>query len=351
MLVRLWKNAHRQLRSSKPQPRRQGLPWRFRPRLETLEDRLAPAIITVTTASDTLVGNGQASLREAILSINAGADVNSDVTAHRVGVYGKSDTIAFSIAGPTTINVGATGLGSLPTVIKPVSIDGTTQPGFNPLTCKPLIVLNGISAGSLANGLVLSGGNSIVKGMVIDYFNGSGIVLQTNGSDTLQDNYIGVDATGSNAAGNAQAGVVVLSPNNMIGGALPCTGNVISGNANGIYLAGATGNQVQGNIIGPDASGTKALGNFNGLFVTAGANNNTIGGAVAGAGNVISSNGNAGIFLQSVSGTQVQGNYIGTDISGTRSLGNGLAGMYLLTSAGNSIGGTSGGGRDQPWCG
>src|SRR5689334_8674283 len=68
----------------------------FRPQLEVLEDRLAPATITVTVAGDTLV-NGQVTLREAIQSINQGADLNGDVTANRVGAYGTNDAINFNI--------------------------------------------------------------------------------------------------------------------------------------------------------------------------------------------------------------------------------------------------------------
>src|SRR5437870_6703196 len=75
-----------------------------RPQLEQLEDRLAPAVITVTGTGDTIAVDGLATLREAITSINNQADVNADVTLNRVGLYasqtgGTPDVINFNIAG------------------------------------------------------------------------------------------------------------------------------------------------------------------------------------------------------------------------------------------------------------
>src|SRR5262245_19522431 len=81
---------------------------RARPTLERAEARLAPAAITVTNLlDDTLTGNG-VSLREAVLSVNAGADLNADVAA--TGVYGSGDTITFGgAAGAGTIRVATAG--------------------------------------------------------------------------------------------------------------------------------------------------------------------------------------------------------------------------------------------------
>src|SRR5262249_14678284 len=112
-------------------------PRHLPPRLEQLEDRLAPAVITVTSANDDLDApsseDGTVSLREAITSINNGADFNADVTAKRTGTYGDNDTIKFDIINANgtvqTINVGGTGNGALPTLTLPMKIDGYTEPG------------------------------------------------------------------------------------------------------------------------------------------------------------------------------------------------------------------------------
>jgi len=73
---------------------------------------------------------------------------------------------------------------------------------------------------------------------------------------------------------------------------------VISATATGLLIsdAGSTGNLVQGNYIGTDVTGTAALGNTSqGMSIVNDATNNTIGGTAAGAGNTIASNGSDGV--------------------------------------------------------
>jgi hypothetical protein len=63
-------------------------------------------------------------LHEAIDSINAGKNINADVNA--VGAYGTNDTIDFNIPGAGVHTILED---TLPTVTKPVTIDGYSQPG------------------------------------------------------------------------------------------------------------------------------------------------------------------------------------------------------------------------------
>src|SRR5438552_18351638 len=90
-------------------PRRRPL------RLEQLEDRLTPAVITVTGTGDTIAIDTFATLREAITAINNQADGgNTDVTANRVGNYaslagGTPDVINFNIAGAGVKTIAVTG--------------------------------------------------------------------------------------------------------------------------------------------------------------------------------------------------------------------------------------------------
>ncbi len=124
-------------------------------------------------------------------------------------------------------------------------------------------------------------------------------------------------------------------------------GNVISGNSNqGVWIesAGTTGNVVAGNDIGTTAAGTAALANgVDGVLINSGASATTIGGTVAGARNIISGNGTHGVEIDSpATDNLVEGNYIGTDITGTVALGNGVsggsAGVYV-SGGGNTFGG------------
>jgi CSLREA domain-containing protein len=171
------------------------------------------------------------------------------------------------------------------------------------------------------------------------------------GNNIVQGNLIGTDATGGAALGNADYGVLVVNgPDNLIGGTIAATRNVISGNTLGgvrITSADATGNLVQGNHIGTDAAGGVDLGNTQGGVSLIDAPDNTIGGSVAGAGNVISGNG-FGVQVSGLTatGNQIQGNRIGTDAAGTGPLGNNNQGVLLDTaSSATTVGGSIGAGN------
>jgi hypothetical protein len=181
----------------------------------------------VTTTNDSGVG----SFRQAILDANTNAG---------------ADTINFNIGvGPQTI----TPLSALPTITGAVTIDATTQPGFLGV---PLIQLNGTSAGAASNGLRISGGSSKVRGMVINRFGQSGILLDTAGGNTITGNYIGRSATGTLAIGNNGDGIMVSgADNNTIGGTIASAGNTIANNpGNGVTVdATSTGDLIEGNSI------------------------------------------------------------------------------------------------------
>ena len=72
---------------------------------------------------------------------------------------------------------------------------------------------------------------------------------------------------------------------------------MISGNAgDGVHIFRSTGNTVQGNKIGTDVTGKVAIENhFDGVYL--GSGDNTIGGSTTGAGNVIAGNGTYGIWV------------------------------------------------------
>jgi len=302
-----------------------------------------PPSLIVTTAADETANDGFTSLREAINYANTLSGTN---------------TITFNIPGPGVHIINVTS--ALPAIIHPVVIDGYSQPGASPNTNGPwlpdnavlLIDLNGSMAGN-ANGLVITAGGSIVRGLVINDFSGNvdsnsgdGLLLMTNGADTIAGNFIGTDAAGQMAAPNGAAGVHITSPSNTIGGTAPVDRNVISGNgvfgnAHGILVqSGGDATVVQGNFIGTTAAGSAALANGEGVrFETAA--NNTVGGTATGAGNLIAGNSGAGIIAFSNSAV-LQGNRIGTNAAGTAALGNGgQAGVVLFSSNSNTVGGTT----------
>jgi len=293
------------------------------------------ATFTVTNTND----SGAGSLRQAILDANASAGL---------------DTITFNIpgTGPHTIQP----LSSLPTITDPVIIDGYTQPGASPNTNGPglgsnavlKIELDGTNAGGPANGLFITGGNSTVRGLVINRFADDGIELAIAGGNLVEGNFIGTDVNSAFALGNLGRGVSIFgSPGNTIGGTTAGARNIISGNNFQevvIASSAATGNQVQGNFIGTDVTGTTGLGNTDGVSILS--DGNTIGGTTDGARNIISGN-RLGVRIASsgATGNQVQGNFIGTDVTGTVALGNPSGGLRIFSDS-NTIGGTTAGARN-----
>ena len=156
----------------------------------------------------------------------------------------------------------------------------------------------------------------------------------------IQGNYVGVDATGLTAMPNESNGVSVNAGGigNTIGGTSTGATNVISGNGVGGLETG-DGAVVQGNLIGTGYNGLTDIGNANvGVSMRS---DNTIGGSTEAARNIISGNNNLG-FIIGGSNNTIQGNYIGTNIYGDVSgVGNTTAGMLVLASDNNMIGGTN----------
>jgi parallel beta-helix repeat protein len=171
-----------------------------------------------------------------------------------------------------------------------------------------------------------------------------GLDLVSSGNLVI-GNLVGTTAAGTKALANAGFGVADLNgSSNTIGGAGSGFGNDISGNGGGVELIGATGDTVQGNLIGTNAAGTSALGNNLGVGVDYTSGPNTIGGTSSGSGNVISGNTGTGIAISSASGTVIEENLIGTNPSGTAVLGNGYNGVEIQNQSSNTvIGGTASG--------
>jgi len=223
---------------------------------------------------------------------------------------------------------------------------GNTIKGLQIQNCRMAIVLAGRDA---RNNTI--GGPAEAHRNIIGPNDAVGIYISGSGN-VVQGNYIGTDATGTVSRSNRMEGILIGpgGQDNLIGGSNPGEGNVISGNELfGISISGsgATGNVVKGNYIGVDASGRVALKNQHGVVLWHAAQNNTIGGSAPGEANVISGN-RVGVLIRG-SGTNanlVIGNLIGTDLSGSEALGQGI-GIWLLDGPqDNSIGRTSDGDGD-----
>jgi titin len=191
---------------------------------------------------------------------------------------------------------------------------------------------------------------NVISGNNLSGLYGYGLGFVSSDDSLVQGNYIGVNAIGSAALPNNGYGLSIgNSARTLIGGTAPGARNILSGNTYyGIGIGGsqATQNVVQGNVVGLDVNGTVALVNGGGGVLLQDSPGNTIGGTATAARNLISANAREGILISGVaaSDNHVQGNYIGTDVTGNLDRGNShggeFGGVSIIGAPRNTIGGT-----------
>lgn len=219
----------------------------------------------------------------------------------------------------------------LPMITDKVDIDGSLGGGAR-------VQLHGVGD---VYGLHLetsAAAGSYVRNLVLNGFRTAVTAYQTTGI-TLLNNRIGTDAAGPVAVPNG-TGVFFYYASGQVGGfggvtpGGPCTGNcnLISGNTyRGIDVLGPSTVTIQGNFIGTDVTGTSAMGNGTGIWLHSSAPVATIGGTQVGAGNLVSGNGK-GIDINvsaNGAGSTIQGNLVGTNAAGTAAIANTGAGITI----------------------
>jgi len=229
-------------------------------------------------------------------------------------------------------------------------------------------ILGSAAVGNTLSGIKIEGGTSnsqmgggaAGEGNVISGNLLSGVELNGSGTtgNSLWGNRIGTDAAGTLDVGNGGSGVLITNGarNTGVGSAIAAARNIISGNgAIGVYILGeaSTGNEIVGNYIGTNISGTATIPNSNaGVGIAAGVNT-IIGGTSAAARNVISGNGWYGVFITpqvfgvGATGNSVTGNYIGTAADGVTPMGNLDGGIGLSNAPSNTVGGTVAGAANR----
>lgn len=262
---------------------------------------------------------GANTLRDAITLANANAG---------------ADIINFNFGVPTVITLAT----CLPNITETVTINGFSDPSYIAGTGMPVITVNG--NGTCGNVLNLNGAGSsgsTIQGLVL-YGANRGIYINASSNG----NFIYGNFIGTNSAGTAQAPSIISwsgmeldqSSNNTIGGLSLEMRNVISGaNEMGIRMQGASSNNIiRGNGIGVDVTGTAAIPNVQrGIFFLGASINNLV------ENNVISGNGQIGIFSDNCSNITIQANLIGINSSGTTAIPNLQSGVRLEGSNNSSV--------------
>ncbi len=256
------------------------------------------------------------------------------------------------IEGSGTTSNTVTGNYIGPDVNGTAAIGNGTAPGSNGwgilIDAADGNVIGGLTAGE--RNLISGNGDLFCTAPENDPRAEGGGILLLNGADgnVVRGNYIGTDVQGTTALPNGLAGVEINNATgNLIGGSSEGARNVISGNScdgpppprAGVQLRSG-GNVVQGNYIGPDATGTAAFpdnGNgWWGLWVISW--HNTI------KDNVISGNTYGGVGVDGNHNTIV-GNLIGTDATGLAALGNGSQGIRFVGDGSDNLVGGAGAGE------
>ncbi len=387
-------------------PRRGGARGRRRPSFEVAERRVLLSF-SVSNAND----SGPGSLRAAIYAVDNDTSAGTDVIS-------PDDPGALGPLGPIVLSSPLPPITRSQVVVENLVIDGNGTGGGLALAGGDITVEHiEVEPGSGSAGVYIPGGGDSIAHSTITGNAGGGLVVSGGGNQAVSDdislngasgvdisgpgnqigqpalfplastpigdhisgndgdgiyihgagasgnriwnNWIGVTGQGSDREGNAQWGIFVDgAPNTVIGGVNDFQGDFLFGNVvsanqqGGVAIRGAdsTNELVEGNEIGTDVTGTLPLGNgFSGIYYgdwgvfgwnPTGA---TIGGTAAGARNLISNNGEYGVWItgSGVAGAVLQGNFIGTDATGRVAMGNGLDGVRADRGADrDTIGGT-----------
>src|SRR2546423_10428521 len=312
-----------------------------RKRLTALTCMLAVAIFIVIIAGwKWFEPTAQAATFSVTNTNNSGAGSLRDAIDLANGAAG-ADMISFNIPASDPNCNATTHVCTIPPVTglsaisSPVVLDGYTQPGSMANTvangddAKVLIEISGATIGNNGSGLQIDsgGGGSTIRGLVIDNGWSDGILIRTT-NIVIQGCFLGTDPAGLVAHGNTN-GINFSSSFDtsscQIGGTAPSQRNIISGSDTGlkisVFVAPSSNEMVQGNFIGTDATGTTALANNTAINVQS--NDTLIGGTTAAARNIIAGNGttSTGITVGRAARLLIQGNFIGTDVTGTKALG------------------------------
>jgi hypothetical protein len=318
------------------------------------------AIDQFTNTAIQLTGGGGNLIAGNYIGTDANGDAGLGNNGNGVNIRGSSgNTIGGTAPGDGNVISGNSGAGI------GINVTGATgnlvQGNFIGTT------VNGTAALANYAGVVISsgaanntiGGSTAAARNIVSGNNVFGIWITNVGTNNnvIEGDYVGTDVTGEAAVPNNEHGGIQIdagAQGNLIGTdgngspeQIQAERNLISGNnAAGLSIgAGCSNNVVAGNFIGTDATGTQQLPNSGGGIFTNG-DYTFIGTTAAGVAEAATRNVILGLNLAS-NHNVVAGNFIGTDVTGTKAMGDNGAGMTIqdvgLGASDNTIGGTTAG--------
>jgi Ca2+-binding RTX toxin-like protein len=186
-------------------------------------------------------------------------------------------------------------------------------------------------SGNDGDGILILAGDDNFIGPAGTSIAGNTIGLTADGTTALGNGGHGIRVDRSLSGGPEVSGTTIGGPEDPTpGGACDGACNLISGNAqSGVVLfdddsegGPIAGTEILGNYIGTDASGTADRGNAGWAIQLSGVSGTTVG--EPGSPNVLSGNGTSGVLLigSTVSGNVIQSNLIGVGADGSSPLGN-----------------------------
>ncbi len=243
-----------------------------------------------------------------------------------------ADTIEFNIRSgfvlSKVINVGTT----LPALSSPMSIQGPNK------SDSTKIVLDG--QGLPFGGVTISSDDVLLDSISISQFGDYGINIIDAENVSVMNCTIGKFQFNPLLSGNGSHGIFIINAT----GVTIQNSRINDNGGDGILIQGGYGHIIRGNVIGLEVTGTTAEPNAGNGIRIVDSDSNVVGGNSIDERNIISGNALDGLLVEDDSlNNIIMGNFIGSDLTGTKIIANQMNGIEISNAFNTQIGGVGSG--------